>query len=589
MDQPIVAPDRSAAKGSLIQRLRLASGLVLFAFVLTHYLNHALGLYSVEVMDAVAAIRRGFWRTNLGTVLLYGALTVHAALALYKTARRRTWRIPIAEALQLGLGLLIPVLLIDHVVGTRGLHEVFGTSNQYSAVLDLMWPGLLTWQTLLLFVVWVHAMIGLRYWLRLKAWYAAAAPLLLTLAVVIPVLASLGWIEGARRLALTDGGTADLTREAVLWADPIIHVGRQVILAVIAATLLVALAGTLGLFARGRITVTYPGQRTVLAKPGNTLLEISHQYGIPHTAVCGGRARCSTCRTKIIEGLDTLPPPTAAERTVLERIRATPDVRLACQLRPRTNVTVHPLFPARDATGATAISTDSYRWGVEQPVAVLFVDLRGFTALSERRLAFDVMFILNEYLRLMSRIVFSNGGIVDKFIGDAVMALYGVTTSAETGARQALTSAAEMIEEIETLNAQLQAQLGETLRIGVGIHAGPAILGRVGAGRAGEGLTALGDTVNIASRLESATKDYSVPLVVSGAAAKLAGIDVSAFATEQITVRGRTSSLDIHPVKTAAVLRAALKGPPAREPGVARRTLAATAAAAAPPVAGEPS
>ncbi|WMS41477.1 adenylate/guanylate cyclase domain-containing protein [Acuticoccus sp. MNP-M23] len=574
----VLAPDRNAAKGSWVQRLRLASGLVLFAFVLTHYLNHALGLYSVEVMEAVGAVRRAIWHTDVGTVLLYGALAVHAALALYKTARRRTWRIPIPEALQLVLGLIIPVMLIDHVVGTRGLHDWFDISNSYFAVLELFWPGLLTWQTVLLFVVWVHAVIGLRYWLRLKSWYKRAMPLLLTLAVLVPVLASLGWIEGARRIALTGAGTADLTREAVAWSTPIIHTGRQIILATIAATLLVALAGTLGLFSRGRVSVTYPGQRTVLAKPGLTLLEISRQHGIPHTSVCGGRARCSTCRTRIEEGLDTLPPPDAAERAVLERIRATPDVRLACQLRPRTNLTVHPMFPARDVSGVANVNTDSYRWGVEQPVAVLFVDLRGFTALSERRLAFDVMFILNEYLQLMSRIVFRNGGIVDKFIGDAVMALYGVTTSAEVGARQALTSAAEMIDEIETLNAQLQAQLGETLRIGIGIHAGPAILGRVGTGRAGEGLTALGDTVNIASRLESATKDYGVPMVASGATMAFAGVDASAFDVAQITVRGRTSSLDVHPVKNAAALRAALANTGSREPGVAGRTLAASVA-----------
>ncbi len=100
-------------------------------------------------------------------------------------------------------------------------------------------------------------------------------------------------------------------------------------------------------------------------------------------------------------------------------------------------------------------------------------------------------------------------------------------------------------------------------------------MGRVGTGRAAEGLTALGDTVNIASRLESATKDFGVPLVVSGAAANIAKVDMGGFDVEQITVRGRSSSIDVHPVKSAEALRRALAGAPSTEPGIADRTLAA--------------
>ncbi|MEM8551855.1 MAG: adenylate/guanylate cyclase domain-containing protein, partial [Pseudomonadota bacterium] len=115
-------PARPAA-GTLTQRLRLWTGLILFAFVLSHYLNHALGLISLDVMEAVGAVRRAIWRSAPGTLLLYGALLVHAALALSKVAGRRTWRIPALDALQLGLGLVIPFLLVDHIVGTRGLAE----------------------------------------------------------------------------------------------------------------------------------------------------------------------------------------------------------------------------------------------------------------------------------------------------------------------------------------------------------------------------------------------------------------------------------------------------------------------------------
>jgi len=157
-----------------------------------------------------------------------------------------------------------------------------------------------------------------------------------------------------------------------------------------------------------------------------------------------------------------------------------------------------------------------------------------------------------------------NGGVVDKFIGDSVMALYGVASAPEAGARQALLSAADMMDAMAGLNERLGAQLSETLRIGIGVHAGPAILGRIGGGNEG-GITALGDTVNTASRLESATKELGATLVLSRAVAALAGVETEGWASERIAVRGRTGALLVHPVSDARRLRSALVGPPPGE------------------------
>ncbi len=124
--------------GHLAQRLRLASGLVLFVYVLIHLLNHALGVVSIDWMEAVEPYRTALWRSLPGTVLLYGALSVHVALALVRVARRRSIRMPIWEAVQMGLGLLIPFWLVDHVVGTRVLHDVFDIQDSYVHVLTLL-------------------------------------------------------------------------------------------------------------------------------------------------------------------------------------------------------------------------------------------------------------------------------------------------------------------------------------------------------------------------------------------------------------------------------------------------------------------
>lgn len=542
-----------------VPRLRLASGLILFAFVLSHFLNHALGLWSLPVMEAAGGIRRAIWQSTPGTAALYGALVVHMALALRKTARRRTWRMPIAEALQLALGLTIPVMLIDHVVGTRLLDVRFDVPDTYHQVLGTLWPGLVVWQTTLMFVVWIHAAIGLRFWLAGKSFYNRLAPLLLTSAVLVPTLAMLGWIEAARRLVLSGDRPERLPLEAVVWSDPVIEYGRIALIVVILGAIGVGIVGTLGLFSPRRIMITYPGGRTLRMRPGQTVLEVSRENGIPHTSVCGGRARCSTCRTRVLAGLERLPPAGPRERAVLERIRAPANIRLACQLRPVADLTVQPLVPARSSGLPSFAVEDSYRWGVEQQVAILFADLRGFTALSERRLPFDVVFILNEYLGLMSELVRKNGGVVDKFIGDSVMALFGVAASGEVGARQALATAAAMMEELATLNERLNTQVSETLNMGIGIHAGHAILGRIGGG-ANDGLTALGDTVNIASRLESATKELGLMLAASDSAMKLASANPSGWHSEEIAVRGRSGAILVHATSEPGRVRTALAG-----------------------------
>jgi adenylate cyclase len=121
--------------------------------------------------------------------------------ALAKLVTRRTWRMPPWEGAQVGLGLAIPFLLIGHILANRGLNIVADYEDVYQNVLLQLWPGAAWRQSLLLLVVWLHAMIGLHHWLRIKPWYARWTPALLAFAVLVPTLALTGWIEGARRVA----------------------------------------------------------------------------------------------------------------------------------------------------------------------------------------------------------------------------------------------------------------------------------------------------------------------------------------------------------------------------------------------------
>jgi adenylate cyclase len=520
---------------------RLASGLVLFAFALTHFLNHALGHVSVEAMEAVQTVRSGLWRSWPGTILLYGAAAVHIGLGLWKLVRRRTWRMAPWEAAQIALGLAIPFLVAAHVATTRLHASVNSGDDPYNVVLRAIWPNAALKQSLLLLIVWVHAMIGFHFWLRLRPWYAAWSPVLLAAAVLVPTLAVTGWIEGARMAELAfpdppippdmvEGRSLLAWRtETAVWA---------------AAALLVAaiLAARLWRRWRGGATITYPGPRRVRGPSGATLLEISRAAGVPHAAVCGGRGRCTTCRVLVTEGADSLSPPNPVEAAALSRIHAPAAVRLACQIRPQHALTIRPLIPLREAVPAAG--ADAYRWGVERRITVMFADLRGFTNLAERLYPYDAVFLLNRYFEVMSQAVERHGGAVDKFLGDGVMALFGVAPARGAGSRDALLAARDMLKALDGLNEEFEGTLAGRLRMGLGIHMGPAVLGRVGG--SGARLTALGDSVNIASRLEELNKEFGSTLVVSDAALRASGLAIEGAETREVAVRGRGEMLIVH-------------------------------------------
>jgi adenylate cyclase len=182
--------------------------------------------------------------------------------------------------------------------------------------------------------------------------------------------------------------------------------------------------------------------------------------------------------------------------------------------------------------------------GVEREMAVLFADLRAFTQMAEGRLPFDVVFILNQYFKTMGAAIEGSGGRVDKFIGDGVMALFGVDAEPGLACRQALLAARTMLEHLDALNRDIHADLPEPLRIGIGLHAGPVILGEMGYGRT-TSLTAIGDAVNVASRLEAMAKDVGADLVASARLAKLAGVNLGAFERQAIEIRGRRRPLSV--------------------------------------------
>jgi adenylate cyclase len=155
---------------------------------------------------------------------------------------------------------------------------------------------------------------------------------------------------------------------------------------------------------------------------------------------------------------------------------------------------------------------------------------------------------------VMSEAVERHGGEVDKFLGDGIMALFGVSPARGSGSRDALLAAREMLAALERLNREFDATLSESLRMGIGIHMGPAVLGRVGGGRHA-GLTALGDSVNIASRLEALNKEFGSAVVVSEATLVASRLRLPEAQVHEVPVRGREEPLRVAVARTLEDLK----------------------------------
>ncbi|GJD57900.1 adenylate/guanylate cyclase domain-containing protein [Methylobacterium dankookense] len=552
------------SSGLTLRQVRLGSGLVLCAYVLTHLLVHALGNASLGAMEAGLAVKAALWRNPPALVLLYGALLTHLALGLHALYERRFFRIVPAEVAQLALGLAIPPLLVTHVVGTRLAWGLEGLDRGYAQVLYAAWVAA-PWHGALqvagLAAAWLHGCLGLHYWLRLKPGYGRAAPWLLGVAVLVPTLAVLGTVQGARSVRALDAdpawrasalkarhmGRPDQAVRLLAWRDGMLWGYAGALALVLAARGLRTRAETRGGFVR----VTYPSGRTVRVPRGASVLEASRRGRIPHASVCGGRGRCSTCRVRIADGEHgcSLPAPGRAERAVLERIGASPGIRLACQLRPERDLTVAPLFTPHAQHGPAAERAET---GEERFVAVMFVDLRGSTQLAEERLPYDTVFVINRFLSAVGQAVRDSGGSVNQQLGDGLMALFGLGpkgadpappdpgTAPKAAARDALRAVEAIGAAVERLNGVLAHDLGERLRYGIGLHAGTAIVGAMGDALDAR-FTALGDTVNVAARLEGLTGPMGQVAIVSEAVYRAAQLPAEDL--QELTLSGRTRTL----------------------------------------------
>ena len=242
-----------------------------------------------------------------------------------------------------------------------------------------------------------------------------------------------------------------------------------------------------------------------------------------------------------------------------------------------------PLLPPSVRAHSLHAVPGSRSGGHEREIAVLFADLRGFTAIAEKKLPYDVVFILNRYFEAVGSAVALAGGIANQYTGDGVMALFGVEDEPDVACRKALVAAGAMVNRITELGRALSGELDSPFRIGIGIHAGPVVVGEMGYGDT-RYLTAVGDTVNTASRLEGLTKDHDCELVVSELVLARAGLDPGDYRRAELALRNRDAALRVILVEDAQKLAVRVAALSSRSPdSPAPASAAAPATPASPP------
>lgn len=558
-------------RATSVRQVRLVCGVILFAYVVSHFLNHALGNISVDAMEIGVYYHTLFWQFLPVAIVFYTAALTHMGLGIYALYQRRQFRWRTIEPLQLLLGLSIPALVMGHVIGVRLGQTLYGHQKLYPQELYLFFVGSnrIWTMTILLIIAWIHGCIGIYFWLSLKPFFTRAAPYLLAAAVLVPTLSLLGIYQGGRSVvAEADDGewrTHNLTRRQLGTAAEAETLDR------ITGGLTVGYFGLLALALaargaralrerrRGMIALSYGNGKTVRVPKGLSVLEASLRHNVPHASVCGGRARCSTCRIRIIGDHGALPEPSQREAFVLTRVGTTdPSIRLACQLRPTSDLSFFQLFTAHTLSANAHASTPA-RIGQERYLVSLFVDMRGSTKLAEKRLPFDTVFIVNRFLGAVSQAVIENGGQPNQFVGDGMLALFGLAADPQEACRQALKAAAGIATQIDELNELLSHDLRQPIRFGIGIHGGEVIIGDIGY-RDHIVFTALGDAVNVAARLQDMTKTLACEAIVSEEVRRTAGLADDALPQQQAVIRGRDEPMAVRVVADARQLSALVAG-----------------------------
>ena len=291
-----------------------------------------------------------------------------------------------------------------------------------------------------------------------------------------------------------------------------------------------------------------PDEVTVETRAGETVLDAARRLGIPMVSACGGEAACTTCRVLVVEGADRVAARPPEEAAVLAPLGADSGIRLGCRAVPEGPVTVRRLVIDEDDIALTDRRQVTLGpAGREQEVGVLFADLRGFTSFAEALLPYDVIHVLNRFYALADRVIERHGGAIATYMGDGFMALFGIVPG-DGPALRAVRAGLGLIEAVAGWRGYLEMLHGKGLQVSVGVHTGRAVVGALGTGPS-RIVTAVGDVVNTAARIEQANRSFGTRLLVSDEVARVLGDRLVAAPMPAIPLPGKSGVYRLHAVE----------------------------------------
>ena len=257
--------------------------------------------------------------------------------------------------------------------------------------------------------------------------------------------------------------------------------------------------------------------KTICVPPDSTVLEAILKAKINHIHVCGGNARCTTCRVYIMDGLSNCRPRNEKEKQLAEKLGFPQNIRLACQTRISGNITIRrPVVDDLDIEIILKQFGDApgTKLGQEKDLAILFTDIENYTEFAEAFPAYDVVHVLNRYYQTMNEIIVQHKGVISDVAGDGILALFGVIEDSKNPVLDAINAVRDMNAALTQFNGYLNQMYDWSFGIRAGINFGKVIVGNFDTGMMSK-ISAIGDAVNLASRIETANKDLGTQLLIS--------------------------------------------------------------------------
>lgn len=291
-------------------------------------------------------------------------------------------------------------------------------------------------------------------------------------------------------------------------------------------------------------------QQEIDCSEDSTILKATLAAGINHTHVCGGQAKCSTCRVSIMEGIENCNPRNYAEQLIADKLNFPEKIRLACQAKINGNISMRRMVSDKldiDIIFEQFSEDSEIALGKQQKLTIVFTDIINYTSFAEKFPPYDIVHVLNRYYRIMNTIIQDNNGIISDVAGDGILAVFGTAKKNDNSVLDAILAIEGMNRKLEMFNIYLKENFNIQFGIRAGVHYGNVIIGPFDTG-AMKKLAVIGDNVNYASRIESANKEFGTKLLLSEEAYQEIRKKYPKHNSFEATLKGKTGRYNLYEI-----------------------------------------